>query len=100
METDHDLSHRLSIFVRDEIMWWHAVNKKEIPEPGKLREIVMGNIDEVVRRATVLSCKMERERTPVGAGNIPANQTVIDLLSKAMNPRHLAQMEPMWMPWM
>ena len=32
--------------------------------------------------------------------SLPANQTVIDMISKSVNPLHLAGMDALWMPYL
>jgi transformation/transcription domain-associated protein len=36
----------------------------------------------------------------VGISSLPANQTVIDMISKSVNPMYLAQMDALWMPYL
>jgi transformation/transcription domain-associated protein len=56
-----DLEHRLSIFIREEILVWSQASKSDSARQN-LRELVLGNVDSVVRRAKVMSCKMERDK--------------------------------------
>lgn len=56
----YDLEHRLSIFIREEVLVWSQMSKNE--PRNSLRELVLSNVDAVVRRAKVMSCKMEREK--------------------------------------
>ena len=62
------------------------------PREGELRQVVQGNSDLIVRKATSLAEPPQ--------GNLPANQTVIDLISRAVNPLHLAQSDALWMPYL
>jgi transformation/transcription domain-associated protein len=59
---------------------------------SQLRETVQMNIDAIVKRAVSLA------QSPVG--NLPANQTVIDLIAKSVNPMNLAQCDALWMPYL
>ena len=57
----------------------------------QLRETVQTNSDMIVKRAVSLA-----QAPP---GNLPANQTVIDLIAKAVNPMNLALCDALWMPY-
>lgn len=113
LEREDDLEHRLSIFVREEVISWHHINQKTPPE-GALRDFSLQNVDAVVQRAKLLSCAVEREEVSgsllvlqsVGAyqefgslqqpvGSVPVNQTILELLAQATNPSRLAQMDPL-----
>ncbi|WEW56189.1 transcription-associated protein 1 [Emydomyces testavorans] len=83
------LEQQLSIFVRDELLIWAAAQQRALPQ---MRDLVQNNIDFIVNRAISLASPPE--------GNLPANQSVIDLISKAVNPQSLAQCEALWMPYM
>lgn len=92
-EPEQELEHALTLFVRDEMIFWftsshHRVNLTE----NQLRESVQVNSDSIVKRAVSLA------HSPVG--NLPANQTVIDAIAKAVNPMNLAQCDALWMPYM
>ena len=93
-EPEHELEAQLSIFVRDEMFFW-AANKGSVNslQEGQLREAVGQNTDLVVKRALALA------RAPDG-GVFPANQTIIDFISKAVNPMHLAQQDALWMAYL
>jgi len=91
-EPEFELEQQLSIFVRDEILYWFT-SQRAAPNPDNhLRDIVQGNSEIIVRKAVSLA------QPPMG--NLPANQTVIDLISKAVNPMHLAQSDALWMPYL
>jgi transformation/transcription domain-associated protein len=47
------------VFIREEVLVWVQMSKAD---PRNLRELVLANVDAVVRRARVMSCKMEREK--------------------------------------
>ncbi|KAJ5114009.1 hypothetical protein N7456_002543 [Penicillium angulare] len=91
-EPRHELEQQLSIFVRDEMMFWAtAQHRGSLPVP-QLRELVNNNSDIIVNRAVSLASPPE--------GNLPANQTTIDLISKAVNPQHLSSCDALWMPYL
>ncbi|KAL9111516.1 MAG: hypothetical protein Q9227_004003 [Pyrenula ochraceoflavens] len=93
-EPPHELEQQLSIFVKDEMIFWstmQARDKTPLTEQA-LRDQVQVNSDFVVKRAVSLA--------KVPEGNLPANQTVIDDISKSVNPSRLAQCDPLWMPYL
>lgn len=94
-ESEYDLEHRLSIFIREEVLVWVQMSKAD---PRNLRELVLSNVDAVVRRAKVMSCKMEREKPP--SGSIPVNQSILELLLQATSSQNLSRMEPTFAPWL
>ena len=91
-EPEFELEQQLSVFVRDEVMFWFTQQHRNNPQEGQLRDTVQLNSDLVVRKATSLA--------EPGTGNLPANQTVIDLISRAVNPMNLAQSDALWMPYL
>lgn len=91
-EPRHELEQQLSIFVRDEMIFWAtAQHRGGLPE-SQLRDMVRNNSDFIVNRAVSLASPPE--------GNLPANQSVIDLISRASNPQNLAQCDALWMPYL
>lgn len=91
-EPRHELEQHLSLFVRDEMMFWAtAQHRGSLPE-HQLRDLVQNNNDIIVNRAVSLASPPE--------GNLPANQTTIDLVSKATNPQHLSSADALWMPYL
>ncbi|KJR83245.1 transformation/transcription domain-associated protein [Sporothrix schenckii 1099-18] len=92
-EPEQELSYALTLFVRDEIVYWFTSNRhaQQMTE-DKLRRAVQANVDVVTKRAVSLA------QTPVG--NLPAYQTVIDLIAKATNPVNLAMCDVLWMAFL
>ncbi|PGH01393.1 hypothetical protein AJ79_07934 [Helicocarpus griseus UAMH5409] len=90
-EPRHELEQQLSIFVRDEMIFWSTAQRNSSIET-QLREMVQNNSDFIVNRAVSLASPPE--------GNLPANQSVIDLISRAVNPQNLAQSDALWMPYL
>ena len=93
-----ELESQLSLFVRDEMTHWaqmhhRGANNLMAENAAQLRESVQTNSDFIVKRAVSLA------RAPE-TGNLPANQTLIDLISKAVNPVNLAGMDALWMPYL
>ncbi|KAL4805091.1 hypothetical protein BDV18DRAFT_24971 [Aspergillus unguis] len=92
-EPRHELEQQLSVFVRDEMMFWATTHHRDrVLNAQQLRELVYNNSDIIVNRAVSLASPPE--------GNLPANQTTIDLISKAVNPQHLAAGDALWMPYL
>jgi transformation/transcription domain-associated protein len=94
-EPEFELEQQLSIFVRDEMNFWYRQQHRSGPQESqsKLRESVAINSEIIVKKAVSLA------RPPEGV-NLPASQTVIDLISRAVNPMNLAQSDALWMPYL
>ncbi|KAK6354722.1 hypothetical protein TWF696_003861 [Orbilia brochopaga] len=92
MEPEFELEQYLSLFVRDEMIFWFTQQHRGAAADQKLREKVDVNSTIIVRRTAALCAN--------NTAMIPANQTVIDLISKAVNPANLAQTDHLWMPYL
>ncbi|TAQ89061.1 hypothetical protein B7494_g2646 [Chlorociboria aeruginascens] len=92
-EPEFELEQQLSLFVRDEMIFWFTSSHRtgQMGE-AQLRETVQANSEVIVKRTLSLA------QSPDGA--LPANQTVIDLIARAVNPMHLAQCDTLWMPYL
>ena len=92
-EPEFQLEHALTLFVRDEVMQWFTGGHRSLNlTEAQLRDAVQANSEMIVKKAVSLA------QAPVGT--LPANQTVIDLIAKAVNPKHLAMCDAMWMPYL
>ncbi|KAM7198003.1 hypothetical protein V8F33_005270 [Rhypophila sp. PSN 637] len=92
-EPEFMLEHALTLYVRDEMMFWFTSSHRNLSlTEAQLRETVQANSEMIVKKAVSLA------HAPVG--NLPANQTVIDLISKAVNPMNLAMCDALWMPYL
>ncbi|KAI0012803.1 FAT domain-containing protein [Xylariaceae sp. FL0662B] len=92
-EPEFELEHALTLLVRDEVIFWFTSSHRSIHlTENQLRDTVQTNCDMIVKRAVSLA------QSPVG--NLPANQTVIDLIARAVNPMNLAQCDALWMPYL
>ncbi|KAK5993473.1 Transcription-associated protein 1 [Cladobotryum mycophilum] len=91
-EPEQELEHALTLFVRDEMIFWLTSNHRTVISEAQLRDSVQVNSDSIVKRAVSLA------HNP--SGNLPANQTVIDAIAKAVNPMNLAQCDALWMPYL
>ncbi|EEB09408.1 transcription-associated protein [Schizosaccharomyces japonicus yFS275] len=92
MQPGYDLDMWLSIFIRDELIWWFTQQRQPPSSNGLLREKVISNTDLIVRRVSSIG--------QPAFGNLPANQTILDYISQAVNPKALAQMDVLWAPWL
>jgi len=93
-EPEGDMDLQLSVFVRDEVSYWFSQQHRQPPAAEHvLRDMVQANTEYVVKRARTLA------QPPEGT-NLPAFQTVVDLISQAVNPARLAQGDPLWMPYL
>lgn len=95
IEPEGELEMQLSIFMRDEVAHWFTSQKRPMePEnTNMLREAVQQNSDLIVKKASSIGS------LPTGT-NLPANQTVVDLVAIAVNPMKLCQMDPLWMAYL
>jgi transformation/transcription domain-associated protein len=92
-EPELQLEHALTLFVRDEMMHWFTSSHRAMNiTENQLRETVQANSEMIVKKAVSLA------QAP--AGNLPAHQTVIDLIAKAVNPMNLAMCDALWMPYL
>ncbi|CAN8095423.1 unnamed protein product [Discula destructiva] len=93
-ESELELEHALTLFVRDEVMFWFTSSHRTVQlTETQLRETVQTNCDIIVKRALALS-------TTDPEAKVPANQTVIDQITKAVNPIHLAMMDALWQAYL
>lgn len=91
-EPEGELEQQLSIFVRDEMIFWFTQQHRGGLQETQLRQTVQQNSDVVVKKAMSLARPPE--------GTLPANQTVIDLVSRAVDPANLSQCDALWMPYL
>ncbi len=91
-EQEFGLEQDLSIFVKDEIFFYLTQQHRTAQDP-QIREGVQTGSDVIIKRAVALA-------RPPEAPNLPANQTVIDTISEAVNPMRLAQADALWMPYL
>ncbi|KAI9676027.1 MAG: hypothetical protein M1817_000770 [Caeruleum heppii] len=96
-----ELASWLAIFVRDEMIFWGTQQHRPFNldgtstsgAGGQLREMVDANTELVTKKAVSLA-------KPPQGGNLPACQTVIDLIARAVNPGNLAFAEALWMGYL
>ncbi|KAL8682682.1 MAG: hypothetical protein Q9186_001278 [Xanthomendoza sp. 1 TL-2023] len=90
---ERDFELQLSIFVRDEMIFWFTQQHKAPAVEHDLRKEVARNCEIVVKKAVALA-------RPPEAANLPANQTVIDAIARAVDPSALAQCDALWMGYL
>jgi transformation/transcription domain-associated protein len=95
IEPEGELEMQLSIFMRDEVTHWYTSQKRPVDQDGtnSLRDAVQQNSDLIVKRTTSIG-------SLPGSANLPANQTVVDLVAIAVNPVKLCQTDPLWMAYL
>lgn len=91
-ENGSELEQQLSIFVRDEMIFWFTQQHKGGADATPLKETTTANCELVVKKAVSLAKPPD--------GNIPANQTVVDLVARAVNPQLLAGTDALWMGYL
>jgi len=92
-EPEGEMEMELALFVRDEVSYWYSTQRQAASHDTKLRDAVNENIDYVKNRAEGLA-------TTPDVSNLPAIQTVVDLITSAVNPKMLSASEPLWMAWL
>jgi len=88
-----DLEAQLSIFIRDEMMFWFTSQHRQGLKDGELRDMVQKNADAIVNKALVIAGDPR-------ANNLPASQSVLDLVARATDPRNLSACDPLWMAYL
>ncbi|SZE99920.1 unnamed protein product [Blumeria hordei] len=92
-DPEYELEQQLCLFVRDEMIhWFQTSHCSQSVVDGQLRESVQLNSEIIVKRTLSLA------QSP--AGTLPANQTVIDLIARAVSPMNLAQCDALFMPYL
>ena len=51
------------MFIKDEIIAWHQLNQKALANDQALRDTVAAVVDQIVKKAELMSCRNEREGT-------------------------------------
>jgi transformation/transcription domain-associated protein len=92
IEPEGELEMQLAIFMRDEMNHWFTSQHKGLT-PDSLRETVQTNSELVVKRATSMGSLPQ-------TSNLPANQTMVDLVATAVNPLKLCQTDALWMAYL
>lgn len=91
--SNSELEHHLSLFIREEMQFWYTSSNRTNIKWNEMRENVMRNSEAIVNKAVAIA------KEPTG-NNLPASQSVLDLIAKATNPEKLAQTDLLWMPWL
>ncbi|KDR83700.1 hypothetical protein GALMADRAFT_236040 [Galerina marginata CBS 339.88] len=101
-EPEFDLEQQLCLLSRDEVTTWFQMRARPWQVDNQFRQCVVSHIDNIVKRAENLSCKLERDNAQLNNGmtvNTPVVQTVTNLISAATNPIQLAKMGELYQPW-
>ncbi|KAG2013625.1 atypical/PIKK/TRRAP protein kinase [Coprinopsis cinerea AmutBmut pab1-1] len=100
-EPEFDLEYHLCLFSRDEVGAWMGMRGKPFNIDQIFRQSMIANMDNVVKKAEAMACKLERENSqqPNVVPNNVVYQTVINQISTATNPISLAKMGELYQPW-
>ncbi|KAF9567316.1 hypothetical protein CPC08DRAFT_17123 [Agrocybe pediades] len=101
-EPEFDLDQQLCLLSRDEVVAWFTMRGRPWQGDANFRQFVLGHVDNIVKRAENMACKIERENPPVHNGAnapVPVVHTVTNLISSATNPLQLAKMGELYQPW-
>lgn len=92
-EPKSDLDQYLTLFVRDEVISWCTQQDppRAVPQDSQLREIVMINVELIIKR--VLSMIHN------SSGSSVSTQSVLELITQAVNPHNLAAADTLWMAY-
>ncbi|GMM30245.1 histone acetyltransferase [Martiniozyma asiatica (nom. inval.)] len=89
----YDIDHFLNLFVRDEVLSYYAQLSKNIgADIPHLQEIVRVNVESIIKRIISVS---NTENQSAGV----SSQFAVNLIAHAVNPRHLANCDSLWMPY-
>lgn len=95
VEPVNEIHDYLGIFVRDELVTWQQNGRKPPLPQEQLSEYVLQNVDLIIKRCQGVACLAERDQPDRLE---PLNQTILDLISQAVNPLKLAQMDIAFLP--
>lgn len=59
--TQYDLEQQLGLFIREEVIVWHAMNNRPMPAEPQIKQATAAVVDDIVGKAELMSCRMERE---------------------------------------
>lgn len=88
-EPEFDMEQYMLLFVRDEVVSWYAQQHRQSAQDLQLREMVRVNVEHVVKKTGGLAA----------TGSGVATQHVLELVAQAVNPRNLAGVDGLWMPY-
>lgn len=91
LKPENELIRYLTLFIRDEIISWYSNLHRPIVENPQLREMVLSNVDLIVKRVSQLG---HLSSTPA-----VTTQFVLDCINSAVNPRNLAATNVSYMAW-
>ncbi|GMF58110.1 unnamed protein product [[Candida] boidinii] len=91
-DPEYEIEHFLSLFIRDEIVAWFTQQHVSNVSETQIREIVRVNVEYIVKRITQLG-HVDSNNPGISSHN------VLDLFSRAVNPRNLANADTLWMAY-
>lgn len=116
-ERRFEMEDYLALFIRDELAGWIGKSDGE-----DIISKTLQNVDNIYKRVLLLACTQERSKLGVDSLTenpsftfsnndddksstitstlSPLHQSILDLISCAVNPQKLCQMDSHWHPWM
>ncbi|ODV71827.1 histone acetyltransferase TRA1 CYBJADRAFT_142845 [Cyberlindnera jadinii NRRL Y-1542] len=91
-EPEPELETYLPLFVRDETISWFTQQHRPSADEPQLREIVRVNVDLIIKKVQQLCINNN--------ANSVTTQHVLDQIQQAVNPKHLAALDPLWMAYL
>ncbi|KAH3687065.1 hypothetical protein WICPIJ_001938 [Wickerhamomyces pijperi] len=108
VEHEGELNAYLPLFIRDETISWYSQHHKSSTDDPHLKEIVLGNVAAIVKKVTDLTSDNFAAANAANAGATgvatpsPPIVTgkILELIQRAVNPRHLALQDTVWMAYL
>ncbi|KAJ2724937.1 transcription-associated protein 1 [Coemansia sp. Benny D115] len=97
-EREHLLRDFLDLFVRDELIHMPTVRTLAATNPAVLSEMCDRNVKLIIHRASQLAETLPAK--DVQDKELSPMQPLIQLMTQAVSPANLAQMDFVWMPWL
>jgi transformation/transcription domain-associated protein len=96
-EPSNELHDYLAIFCKDELVSWYQTHRRSTIPDENLKDYVNSNVDLIIKKTQLISCKTERDEG-YAERVCPLNQSILDLMSDAMNPSKLAMTDIAFLP--
>lgn len=94
---EFDLSGTLTIFLRDEVVFWQSAYKQGPGPDTASATLVYTNVEKFIRRAETIGFLGENKDRNSNAP--PAIHSTVSLISQATSPSHLCQMPESYQAW-
>ncbi|TRM67802.1 FAT domain-containing protein [Schizophyllum amplum] len=101
-DTEHELETYVCLFARDEMTSWFNMRERSWSAEPQFRAVVFSNIDQFVKRASIVACKEQREIGTSQDGSTllsPVVSAATNLILQATNPLQLTKMGELYLPW-